>query len=90
MNMVFRIVRHPEDTEDVLQETLLKASTFAAVGEDGETLVMEWQDPAPDPDGGRGYTNPSGKKSLRHPQFRVHRPEPHRVSGSPCPMTSSR
>jgi RNA polymerase sigma-70 factor, ECF subfamily len=87
MNRIYRIVRHPEDTEDVLQETLLKAhqhlQTFrgacsfstwlVAIGtnmslmllrrrkalrkyscdvvtEDGETLVMDFRDPAPDPE----------------------------------------
>ena len=86
-NRIYRIVRHPEDTEDVLQETLLKAyqhlqsfrgtcsfptwlvaigtnvslmllrrrktlrkNTCDVVAEDGETLVMEWRDPAPDPE----------------------------------------
>ncbi len=84
---IYRIVRHTEDTEDVLQETLLKAyqhlqsfrgtcsfSTWLlaigtnvslmllrkrktlrknicdVVAEDGETLVMEWRDTAPDPE----------------------------------------
>ena len=87
MNRIYRIVRHPEDTEDVLQETLLKAyqhlqtfrgacsfstwlvaigtnaslmllrrrktfrkNTCDVVAEDGETLVMEWRDPTPDPE----------------------------------------
>jgi RNA polymerase sigma-70 factor (ECF subfamily) len=87
MNRIYRIVRHPQDTEDVLQETFLKAhqhlqsfrgacsfstwlvaigtnvslmllrrrktlrkSTCDVVAEDGETLVMEWRDPAPDPE----------------------------------------
>ena len=87
MNRIYRIVRHPEDTEDVLQETFLKAyqhlqsfrgacsfSTWLVaiginmslmllrrrktlrkyscdvVAEDGETLVMECRDPAPDPE----------------------------------------
>jgi RNA polymerase sigma-70 factor (ECF subfamily) len=87
MNRIYRIVRHPEDTEDVLQETFLKAyqhlqsfrgacsfstwlvaigtnaslmllrrrktlrkNTCDVVAEDGETLVMEWRDPAPDPE----------------------------------------
>jgi RNA polymerase sigma-70 factor (ECF subfamily) len=87
MNRIYRIVRHQEDAEDVLQETLLKAylhlQTFrgacsfstwlVAIGtnmslmllrkrkasckyscdvvtEDGETLVMECRDPAPDPE----------------------------------------
>jgi RNA polymerase sigma factor (sigma-70 family) len=87
MNRIYRIVRHPEDTEDVLQETFLKAyqhlqsfrgacsfstwlvaigtnaslmllrrrkrlrkSTTDVVAENGETLVMEWRDPAPDPE----------------------------------------
>jgi len=87
MNRIYRIVRNPEDTEDVLQETLLKAFqhlqsfrgecsfstwlvaigtnaslmllrkrkklckyTTDVVAEDGETLVMEWRDPAPDPE----------------------------------------
>src|SRR5580704_12990782 len=86
-NSIYRIVRHPEDTEDVLQETFLKAyqhlQTFrgacsfstwlVAIGtnrslmllrkrktlrnkgcdvvtEDGEALVMECRDPAPDPE----------------------------------------
>lgn len=86
-NRIYRMVRHPEDTEDVLQETLLKAyqhlqsfrgtcsfptwlvaigtnvslmllrrrktlrkNTCDVVAEDGETLVMEWRDPAPDPE----------------------------------------
>ena len=86
-NRIYRIVRHPEDTEDVLQETLLKAyqhlqsfretcsfptwlvaigtnvslmllrrrkilrkNTSDVVADDGETLVMEWRDPAPDPE----------------------------------------
>jgi RNA polymerase sigma-70 factor, ECF subfamily len=84
---IFRIVRHPEDAEDVLQETFLKAyqhlpsfrgecsfstwlvaigtnaslmllrrrktktkNTCDVVAEDGETLVMEWRDPAPNPE----------------------------------------
>ena len=84
---IFSIVRHPEDAEDVLQETFLKAyqhlqsfrgacsfstwllaigtnasltllrrrktsrkNTCDVVAEDGETLVMEWRDPAPDPE----------------------------------------
>ena len=87
MNRIYRIVRHQEDAEDVLQETYLKAyqhlQTFRgacsfstwlvaigtnmslmllrrrkilgkyssdAVTEDGDTLVMEWQDTAPDPE----------------------------------------
>jgi RNA polymerase sigma factor (sigma-70 family) len=87
MNRIYRIVRHPEDTEDVLQETFLKAyqhlqsfrgacsfstwlvaigtnmslmllrkrktlhtNTCDLVAEDGETLVIEWRDPAPDPE----------------------------------------
>jgi RNA polymerase sigma-70 factor (ECF subfamily) len=87
MNRIYGIVRHPEDTEDVLQETFLKAyqnlhsfrgacsfstwlmaigtnlslmllrrrktlrkNTCDVVAEDGETLVMEWRDPAPDPE----------------------------------------
>jgi len=87
MNRIYRFVQHPEDTEDVLQETFLKAyqhlqsfrgacsfSTWLVaigtnaslmllrrrktlrmnicdvVAEDGETPVMEWQDPAPDPE----------------------------------------
>jgi RNA polymerase sigma-70 factor (ECF subfamily) len=87
MNRIYRIVRHPEDTEDVLQETFLKAyrhlqsfrgacsfstwlvaigtnaslmllrrrkvlrkNTCDAVAEDGETLAMEFRDPAPDPE----------------------------------------
>lgn len=87
MNRIYRIVRHTEDTEDVLQETLLKAyqhlqsfrgtcsfptwlvaigtnvslmllrrrktvrkNTCDVVAEDGETLVMEWRDIAPDPE----------------------------------------
>ena len=87
MNRIYRIVRHQEDAEDVLQETLLKAyqhlQTFRgacsfstwlvaigtnmslmllrgrnalrknacdAVNENGETLVMELRDPAPDPE----------------------------------------
>jgi RNA polymerase sigma-70 factor, ECF subfamily len=87
MNRIYRIVRHPEDTDDVLQETFLKAyqhlqtfrgtcsfstwlvaigtnaslmllrkrktlrkNTCDVVAEDGETLVMEWRDPAPDPE----------------------------------------
>ena len=87
MNRIYRIVRHQEDAEDVLQETYLKAyqhlQTFrgacsfstwlVAIGtnmslmllrrrkafrkyscdgvtEDGETLVMEFRDPAPDPE----------------------------------------
>jgi len=87
MSRIYRIVRHPEDTEDVLQETFLKAyqhlqsfrgacsfstwlvaigtnaslmllrrrkrlrkNTTDVVAEDGETLVMEWRDPAPDPE----------------------------------------
>jgi RNA polymerase sigma-70 factor (ECF subfamily) len=87
MNRIYRIVRHPEDTEDVLQETLLKAyqhlqsfrgtcsfstwlvaigtnvslmllrkrktlrqNTCDVVAEDGETLVMEFRDSAPDPE----------------------------------------
>ncbi len=86
MNRIYRIVRHPEDTEDVLQETFLNAyqhlqsfrgacsfstwlmaigknvslmllrkrkmlrkNTCDVVAEDGETLVMEWRDTAPDP-----------------------------------------
>jgi RNA polymerase sigma-70 factor, ECF subfamily len=87
MNRIYRIVRHQEDAEDVLQETYLKAyqhlQTFRgacsfstwlvaigtnmslmllrrrkilgqyssdAVTEDGDTLVMEWRDTAPDPE----------------------------------------
>jgi RNA polymerase sigma-70 factor (ECF subfamily) len=87
MNRIYRIVRHTEDTEDVLQDTILKAyqhlqsfrgtcsfSTWLiAIGtnvslmllrrrktlhkntcsvgtEDGETLVVEWRDTAPDPE----------------------------------------
>ena len=87
MNRIYRIVRHTDDTEDVLQETLLKAykhlQTFRGtcsfstwlvaigtnvslmllrkrkmlrknacdvVAEDGETLIMEWRDTAPDPE----------------------------------------
>ena len=87
INRIYRIVRHPEDTEDVLQETLLKAyqhlqsfrgacsfstwlvaigtnaslmllrkrkrlrkNTCDVVAEDGETLVMEWRDLAPNPE----------------------------------------
>ena len=87
MNRIYRIVRHTEDTEDVLQETLLKAyqhlQTFrgtcsfstwlVAIGtnvslmllrkrktlrkntcdvaaDDGDTLVIEWRDTAPDPE----------------------------------------
>jgi RNA polymerase sigma-70 factor (ECF subfamily) len=87
MNRIYRIVRHPEDTEDVLQETFLKAyqhlqsfrgtcrfSTWLVaigknvslmllrrrktlhrnacdvVAENGETLVVEWRDTAPDPE----------------------------------------
>jgi RNA polymerase sigma-70 factor (ECF subfamily) len=87
MNRIYRIVRHQEDAEDVLQETFLKAylhlrtfrgacsfSTWlAAIGtnmslmllrrkkalrkyscdlvtEDGEMLVMEFRDPALDPE----------------------------------------
>jgi RNA polymerase sigma-70 factor, ECF subfamily len=87
MNRIYRIVRHQEDAEDVLQETLLKAyqhlqtfrgacsfstwlvaigtnmslillrrrktlrkNTCDVVTEDGETLVMEFRDPAPDPE----------------------------------------
>jgi RNA polymerase sigma-70 factor (ECF subfamily) len=87
MNKIYKIVRHPEDTEDVLQETFLKAyqhlqsfrgtcsfSTWlVAIGtnaslmllrrgkrlrenscdvviEDGETLVIDFRDPAPDPE----------------------------------------
>jgi RNA polymerase sigma-70 factor (ECF subfamily) len=87
MSRIYRIVRHPEDTEDVLQETFLKAyqhlqsfrgacsfstwlvaigtnaslmllrrrkrlrkNTTDVVAEDGETLAMEWRDPAPDPE----------------------------------------
>ena len=84
---IFRIVRHREDAEDLLQETFLKAyqhlqsfrgacsfstwlvaiginaslmllrkrktfrmNTCDVVAEDGEPLVMEWRDPAPDPE----------------------------------------
>ena len=87
MNRIYRIVRHTEDTEDVLQETLLKAyqhlqsfrgtcsfstwllaigtnvslmllrrrktlrkNTCDVVAENGETFVLEWRDPAPDPE----------------------------------------
>jgi len=87
MNRIYRIVRHQEDAEDVLQETYLKAyqhlQTFRgacsfstwlvaigtnmslmllrrrkilgkyssdAVTEDGDTLIMEWRDTAPDPE----------------------------------------
>jgi RNA polymerase sigma-70 factor (ECF subfamily) len=87
MKRICRIVRHPEDTEDVLQGTFLKAyqhlqsfrgacsfstwlvaigtnmslmllrrrkklrkNTCDVVTEDGETLVMEFRDPAPDPE----------------------------------------
>jgi len=87
MSRIYRIVRHQEDAEDVLQETYLKAyqhlQTFrgacsfstwlVAIGtnmslmllrrrkafrkyscdgvtEDGETLVMEFRDPALDPE----------------------------------------
>jgi RNA polymerase sigma-70 factor (ECF subfamily) len=87
MNRIYGIVRHPEDTEDVLQETLLKAyqhlqsfrgacrfstwlvaigtntslmllrrrktlgmNTCDVVAEDGDTLVLEFRDPAPDPE----------------------------------------
>ena len=87
MSRIYRIVRHYEDAEDVLQETLLKAyqhlQTFRgacsfstwlvaigtnmslmhlrkrkalrnygcdAVTEDGETLVLECRDSAPDPE----------------------------------------
>ena len=84
---IFQIVRHPEDAEDLLQETFLRAyqhlQTFRGassistwlvaigtnvslmllrkrkglrkyscevVAEDGETIVMEFRDPAPDPE----------------------------------------
>lgn len=87
MNRIYGIVRHQEDAEDVLQETLLKAyqhlqtfrgtcsfstwlvaigtnmslmllrrrkalrkNTCDVVNKDGETLVMEFRDPAPDPE----------------------------------------
>jgi RNA polymerase sigma-70 factor, ECF subfamily len=87
MNRIYRIVRHQEDAEDVLQETYLKAyqhlQTFRgacsfsawlvaigtnmplmllrrrkilgkyssdAVTEDGDALIMEWRDTAPDPE----------------------------------------
>ena len=87
MNRIYRIVRHQEDAEDVLQETYLKAyqhlQTFRgacsfstwlvaigtnmslmllrrrkilgkyssdAVTEDGDTLIMEWRDTAPNPE----------------------------------------
>jgi RNA polymerase sigma-70 factor, ECF subfamily len=87
MNRIYRIVRHQEDAEDVLQETYLRAyqhlQTFrgacsfstwlVAIGtnmslmllrrrkairkyscdvvtEDGERLVVEFRDPAPDPE----------------------------------------
>jgi len=87
MTRIYRIVRHPEDTEDVIQETYLKAfehlqsfrgacsfstwlvaigtnaslmllrrrkalrkKTCDVVAEDGETLVIECRDPAPDPE----------------------------------------
>jgi RNA polymerase sigma-70 factor (ECF subfamily) len=84
---IFRIVQHPEDAEDVLQETFLNAyqhlqgfrgacsfptwlvtigtntslmllrkrktlrkNICDVVSEDGETLVLEFRDPAPDPE----------------------------------------
>jgi RNA polymerase sigma-70 factor (ECF subfamily) len=87
MNSINRIVRHPEDTEDVLQDTFLKTyqhlpsfrgacsfstwlvaigtnaslmllrkrkalrkNTCDVVAEDGETLVVECRDTAPDPE----------------------------------------
>ena len=87
MNRIYRILRDQEDTEDVVQETFLKAYqhlqsfrgacsfstwlvvigtnvslmllrrrkamckySFDGVTEDGETLVMECQDPKPDPE----------------------------------------
>jgi RNA polymerase sigma factor (sigma-70 family) len=101
MNRIYRIVRHPEDTEDVLQETLLSAyqhlETFrgacsfstwlAAIGtnaslmllrrrktvrtcgsdvmtEDGELLVMECRDPAPDPE--QRYMMSQTSQRLKH------------------------
>ena len=87
LNRIYRIVRHQEDAEDVLQETLLKAyqnlqafrgacsfstwlvvigtnrslmllrrrkalrqNSFDVATGDGETLVMEFRDPGPDPE----------------------------------------
>ena len=106
MNRIYRIVRHPEDTEDVLQETFLKAfqhlptfrgacsfSTWlVAIGtnmslmllrkrkslreyssdvvtEGGETLVMEYRDPAPDPE--QRYMMSQTRQKVRHAVTRL-------------------
>jgi RNA polymerase sigma-70 factor, ECF subfamily len=106
MNRIHRIVRHPEDTEDVLQETFLKAyqhlqsfrgacsfstwlmaigknaslmllrkrktsrkNTCDVVAEDGETLVMEWRDPAPDPE--QCYMMSQTTQKLKHAVTRL-------------------
>jgi RNA polymerase sigma-70 factor, ECF subfamily len=98
---IFKIVRHPEDAEDVVQETLLKAyqhlqsfrgacsfstwlqaigtntslmllrrrktlreNTGTVVTEDGETLVMEWRDPAPNPE--QCYVMHQTRQKLTH------------------------
>jgi RNA polymerase sigma factor (sigma-70 family) len=111
MNRIYRIVRHQEDAEDVLQETLLKAyqhlptfrgacsfstwlvaigtnmslmllrrrktlreNTCDVITEDGETLVMECRDPAPDPE--QRYMMYQTSQKVNHavrrlsPQFR--------------------
>ena len=106
MNGIYRIVRHPEDTEDVLQETFLKAyqhlqsfrgacsfstwlmaigknaslmllrkrktlrkNTCDVVAEDGETLVMEWRDHAPDPE--QCYMMSQTTQQLKHAVTRL-------------------
>jgi RNA polymerase sigma-70 factor (ECF subfamily) len=106
MNRIYRIVRHQEDAEDVLQETYLKAyqhlQTFrgacsfstwlVAIGtnmslmllrrrrtfrkyssdvvtEDGETLVMEWQDPSPNPE--QRYMMSQTRQKLKHAVTRL-------------------
>ena len=112
MNRIYRIVRHPEDTEDVMQETFLKAFqhlhtfrgacsfstwlvaigtnmslmllrkrkslrkySFDVVTEDGETLVMECRDPAPDPE--QRYMMSQTREKVKHavtklsPQVRI-------------------
>jgi RNA polymerase sigma-70 factor (ECF subfamily) len=105
-NRIYRIVRHQEDAEDVLQETYLKAyqhlQTFrgecsfstwlVAIGtnmslmllrrrrtfrkyssdvvtEDGETLVMEWRDPAPNPE--QRYMMSQTRQKLKHAVTRL-------------------
>ena len=106
MNRIYRIVRHREDAEDVLQDTFLKAyqhlptfrgacrfSTWLVVigtnmslmllrrrktlckntceiaTEDGETLVMEWQDPSPNPE--QRYMISQTRQKLKHAVTRL-------------------